>query len=239
MEEPPSELAPPVATSPPSDALPDTLPPFNLAAALERMGGRHSLVRKVITGFYTGFSTSSAELERLAAASRWEELLRLAHTLKGIAATLDATTLTEATGALEQTLLHRGDGEIPAEEVRGLLDAVKIELAVALEAAALVVLPTTAPPNAAQPDSARPPVSAPPIDFNEINRLITDLQASLGKRSPKARKALIPLQDALAGRSLDTHLNALSAHLDRYDFPSAQNALSALLADLPSAEASS
>ncbi|CAK0762986.1 hypothetical protein CCP3SC15_290004 [Gammaproteobacteria bacterium] len=50
---------------------------------------------------------------------------------------------------------------------------------------------------------------------------------------------MAPLRKALAGCNLDSHLNALMAHLDRFDFRGAENILATLTAGLPSQKSNS
>ncbi|CAK0745608.1 two-component system, sensor histidine kinase and response regulator [Gammaproteobacteria bacterium] len=221
--EPPAEpLPPPAAIAPPSD-FPDSLPPFDLAAAVMRMSGKREMVRKTLIGFHKIFGNAPAEFDRLVGENRFDELLRLAHTLKGIAATLEAAALTKAAGILENALINAR-----IDDARSLVDAVKVELLPALAAAVRVI------PTEVVPESPPPPATVPTIPHDEVNRLIAELRTLLAKNSTKARKAVIPLRDALAGYNLDLQLNALMAHLERFDFRGAENALVTLTAGLPS-----
>ena len=215
------------------DDLPDFLPPFNLSAAVARMGGNRRLVRKVLASFHKNFSSAPLEFDRLTTEERWDELLRLAHTLKGVAATLDAAALTGVSAALEAVLFSGHGAEAPVEQVRALVESVKGELAVALTAAAPVAGPPMPASGPAFGEVAQPPATTLLIDIDDVRRLIAELQALLGKRSAKARKALAPLREALSGGMHDARLNDISTLLDRYDFPGAQDALNALAADLP------
>ena len=188
------------------------------------MAGKKALVRKVMLGFHRSFANASAEFDKLVTEGRLDDALRLTHTLKGLAATLEAAALTEAAAKLEDALLnHRTD------EVRSLVDAVKVELAPALAAASQVALPAVASPVSA-------PITAPSIDHSEVRRLADELRALLAKNSAKSRKLLTPLREALTGSPLASHLDALTAHLDRFDFRGADAALTAFTADLSSSE---
>ncbi|CAK0745921.1 two-component system, sensor histidine kinase and response regulator [Gammaproteobacteria bacterium] len=226
---PPTEPLPPppVVITPPPD-FPDFLPPFDLAAAVARMNGKRGVVRKVLVSFHKSFGNAPTEFERLVGEGRFDELLRLAHTLKGIAATLEAAALTKAAAALETALLNTH-----TDDVRSLVDALKIELLIALAAAARIT-PAVAASELPQPLSV-----IPIIHRDELNRLIAELQTLLAKNSAKARKAVIPLREALVGCNLDSHLNTLATHLERFDFRGAENALATLTAGLPSQESNS
>ena len=143
-----TQLAPVVVADLPAD-----LPPFDLGAALTRMGGRTHLVRKTLFGFNEAFVDTGATFDRLLASRAYGDLERLAHTLKGIAATLDAWALTGAAGALE-VALHSSD----FSEVSQLVDAVKSELYPALAAAASIGATRTVTPE--------PPVGEKELDVD-------------------------------------------------------------------------
>ena len=112
------------------DVLPEYLPPFDIPAALARMGGRTKLLRNVIISFADNFEQTPVEMGRLLADGRLEDLERLAHSLKGVASTLEASALTHAAGILEQAL-H----EQTCSEPSALVGHVKSELETALKAA--------------------------------------------------------------------------------------------------------
>ena len=210
------------------DDLPESLPPFDLFAAMARLGGNRRLMRRLLVTFHTSFAGAPREFDRLTTEAGRGELFRLAHTLKGVAATLEAAALTDVAAALEAALLPGSNVETPLEEVRALVGAVKGELAVALTATAGLAIAPSAP---ARAETDRPPPTTLAIDLDDVTRLIAELQALLGKRSAKARKALAPLREALTGSPHGVQLNAISTLLDRYDFPGAQEALNTLAAD--------
>ena len=204
------------------------LPPFDLVAATARLLGNRKMVRQVIAGFHQSYATAATDLDRLMNEGRLDEVLGLAHNLKSVAGTLEASALTKAAAALERVLL---DGNLG--KVEPLIDAVKRELEPALLAASRVVMP--AAPTRVSPVSS----TSPSFDLGEARPLIAELRAQLVRNSSKAYKAIAPLGDALSGIGLDHHLNALTNHLDRFDFRGAEAALAALEADLPQKEATS
>ena len=210
--------------------LPDTLPPFNLTAAIARMMGKRALVYRALLDFHKRFYHAPEEFEQLLTGNRRDDLLRLTHTLKGIAATLEATTLAKAAGTLENALLNE-----PATVMQPLVETVITELAPALTAAAHLL----SSERSAQEAVPLPPLaSSSNIDLVKLRQHIVELQTLLEKHSTKARKALLPLREALVGCHLETHLNTLSEQLDRFDFRGAENTLATITAGLPPQESS-
>jgi signal transduction histidine kinase/DNA-binding response OmpR family regulator/HPt (histidine-containing phosphotransfer) domain-containing protein len=252
-----SPAAPPPDPEPPDPEPPDLEPgklpgrlgPFNLATAVARLAGNGDLLQRVLVGFHRSFADSAAEMDRLLADGKHDDLLRLAHTLKGAAATLEAPALMDAAAALEGALAGAlADGFTAG--LSPLVAALKIQLAPALAAAGMT------PPAAVQPMSGTlshgargtdtlivdPPIIDTPIagtrviDHAEARHLVAELEPLLAKSSIKARKVLARLQAALAGAGFESHLHPLAACLERFDFKGAEGALTALAAVLPAQE---
>jgi HPt (histidine-containing phosphotransfer) domain-containing protein len=82
--------------------LPDALPPFDLPAALKRTNGKGALLRRLMICFYEDFQHTITELHQHIDAGKNQDAQRLAHSLKGVAATLEASDLAATAAALEQ-----------------------------------------------------------------------------------------------------------------------------------------
>jgi PAS domain S-box-containing protein len=100
---PPTVAVQPVALTTP-DSIPDHLPPFDIPAALARNNGKPKLIRKLLLTFHDRYANVVSELQRLLDENKAEEAERLAHSLKSLAAALEARELTEAALAVEKTL---------------------------------------------------------------------------------------------------------------------------------------
>jgi two-component system, sensor histidine kinase and response regulator len=86
------------------EELPAQLPPFDIQAALARTNGKPKLLRKMLRGFHQQYTHAAIDLRAQLNAGQVEEAHRLAHSLKGVAATLEARELAEAAAALGQAL---------------------------------------------------------------------------------------------------------------------------------------
>ena len=75
------------------DYLPEKLAPFDIQAVLRRTNGKPRLVRKMMLSFRNQYAHAGTELRQLIDQGKMEEAQRFAHTLKGIARTLEAAEL--------------------------------------------------------------------------------------------------------------------------------------------------
>jgi two-component system, sensor histidine kinase and response regulator len=136
---PPRAPAPEPAA--PRNGLPERLPPFNLQAALARANGKETLLRTMIGRFHTSYAEAGAALRSQIGAKKIEDAHRFAHSLKGVAATLEAGELSAAAAALEQALAGQQQdgqplGRPQMEAVDALIDRLEVALKPALAAAA-------------------------------------------------------------------------------------------------------
>jgi len=103
--------------------LPGQLPPFDLPAALARVG-KPMLLRKLMLGFCDLYKSAGSDLREHIAKGRNQDAERLAHSLKSVAAMLEAGDLTKASFSVE-IALRSGETENLAsliETLEGALD---------------------------------------------------------------------------------------------------------------------
>jgi PAS domain S-box-containing protein len=92
----------PAASS--SEDIPEHLSPFDIPAALARANGKPKLLRKMLLSFREQYKGAASELRQQIADGKTEEAGRLAHSLKGVAATLEAKELAAAAANIEQAI---------------------------------------------------------------------------------------------------------------------------------------
>jgi PAS domain S-box-containing protein len=120
----------PVELAPPEDGVPAHLPPFDIQAALEWTNGKPTLLRKMLLRFGGQFENTGAELREHMAKGGVADAERLAHSLKGVAATLEAGGLARAAYSVELAFRTKD-----MEALGSLIDALEKELAPAIAAA--------------------------------------------------------------------------------------------------------
>ena len=116
---------------PVGEDLPDEVPPFDIAAALPRVLGKRSLLRKLIVKFHQTYAAACPDLDRIAATGAWDELASFIHTLKSVSGTLEASALFHLAEDMEAAL-HEGRTDFAT----ALLPRLRGELDLALAAAA-------------------------------------------------------------------------------------------------------
>ncbi|MBL6080476.1 response regulator [Belnapia sp. T18] len=166
------------------DGLPDTLPPFDLAAALNRLNGKRALLRKLIVDFGMRFAGAVTELRRAFGRDEWQEARRIAHTLRGVAGSLEIRDVAEAARLLEDAAQARR-----SEGVEALLVRLEQAMEPALAAARGLASPAA---QAAAAESA---------DMAALQPIIAELRGLLQRRSLRARKVLEALEAAFGAGS--------------------------------------
>jgi PAS domain S-box-containing protein len=144
------------------DDFPQQLPPFDLPAALQRANGKPGLLRKMLLSFREQFKGAPSELRQQIAEGKTEEAGRLAHSLKGVAATLEAKDLTNAAASLENAIR-----EGVMEGLNALIETVETELEPAIAAAGSL------------DRRVAPPASTPegPVSKSDMTILLVDDQS--------------------------------------------------------------
>jgi two-component system, sensor histidine kinase and response regulator len=132
---PSPEIPQPPLTLPVEDSIPDQLPPFDIPAALLRNNGKPKLIHKLLLTFHERYANAIAELRGNLDENKDEEAQRLVHSLKSLAAALEANQLADAAFAVEKAL---GAGH--KETLSPLIDILEKEL-VPATAAASTILP--------------------------------------------------------------------------------------------------
>lgn len=205
-----------VAATEPVAELPDTLPPFNIDAALRRVNGKRALLRKLITGFGDGFASTVADLHAQIAGGALIEARRLAHTLKGTAGSLELVEVAQVAAEIEAAIAAGTlDGLGP------LLTRLDEHLSPAIAAAASL----------SPAGSTAAPQDAAVIDPAAVEAALTDLRGLVKRRSLGARGGFERFAQASGMAAETIRLHPLKAALDALDYGRAAELLDAETGD--------
>lgn len=104
---------------------PDAQQPIcNLNNSLERLGGRRELLCDLLQFYLEDHVNLLKRIETAAESGDPENLIRAAHSIKGLAANFDATRVTESANKVMEAT-RAGYGRSPWQEIRALAAAAK------------------------------------------------------------------------------------------------------------------
>ena len=196
--------------------LPAELPPFDIQTALVRVNGKAPLLRKLILSFATNYRAAAAKMREDVASGALDDARRLAHTIKGVAGSLELRKVAEASRQLEDALAHR-----ELMQIDELVDRLDLALQPAL-AAARSLQPTETATETAQEGHLDAAGRADAV------RLLGELREQLGKRGMRARKTFEALEQALSGSAEAKLLGDIREPISRLDFVNALAGLDAV-----------
>ena len=214
------ELPDPTAATETS-ALPAALPGLDLAAALGNVGGDRKFLRKLLHEFHHDHAADARRLRDALAQADLTTSRRLAHTLKGIAATLAAAALQACAGQLETQI-----SEGRSDDLASLLQELEDSLETLMHGIAGLPPPANTLPAA---DSSGCDCAAVGERLDALERLLHDMD-------PEAAATARALSAALAfdsDESIRLRLSQLEQEVDAFDFDAALRTLEALRISLP------
>ncbi|WP_273726964.1 response regulator [Brucella gallinifaecis] len=190
--------------------LPQHLPPFDLARALVRVNGKQALLRRLIISFYDDFHNAVEMLKGQIVSGDLTAARRLAHTLKGVAASLELPDVSRIAAEVELAIANE-----QTIGIESTLTALDIALKPALKAADS--LRSHKPESAQQSD-----IGVPQSDFDAA---VASLREHLTRRSMRARSsfdALLQLSGSLPENEAQAAaLKEVKSALDKLDYETA------------------
>ncbi len=209
------------ASSAETPALMPEMPGIETAEGLARMAGNVRAYRRLLLKFVENQAGTVTEIRKAAAQGDGALARRLAHTLKGVAGTIGATTLAQAARDLETALLKDG-----ADPLDGPLSKAGDEL----ERIVSVIRA------AASPDG---PATAGPETTGDLMARLGRLRETLAHYDVEAEDLLSDLLGRLTDPTLAAALKHMHDHVARYEFDGALELLDALLESLSATPAGS
>ena len=202
--------APAPPTSPRIEGLPE-LPGVEVASALARVSGNVGLLRNLLMEFRQSWSDVVPRLQAAQDQSDFDQAVHLAHSLKGLSATLSMKAVSEAAAFLEKQF--KAKERVDLEELDEAMQAVLPGLAALHDQSQLTQEPL---------DTDREGLPTPSQILADLHELILDNDFEAGDK-------LLDLRRVLPERGpWSEALEALRSDLDRLDFDAAKQSLVAL-----------
>ncbi|MFK4825863.1 response regulator [Paenochrobactrum sp. BZR 588] len=194
--------------------LPDELSPFDIKAALVRVNGKRSLLRKLIINFADSFENVVKELKDKQLANDMEPARRQAHTLKGVAASLELAQVSKAAHQLE--LAYAAQDLSNIETLLSNLET--------------FILPALTAARSLQPSQQQNSiVKITGLNFDDCMNDTSVLRELLVKRSLRARSQFEELAKKLNTATTDMPLLSVKQAIDKLDYDQALKVLDQLL----------
>ena len=192
------------------------LPGLDVPAALQRLSGNVALFRNLLNEFQRTWCDVIPQIRHAIEQQRLDKAMVLAHTLRGVAATLSMGHVATAASSLEDQL-KREDLEHVSETVSALDNALQEVLP------ALSQLPA--------PAAAPAPLS---VDVAALLPRLDELADMLADHNFEATECFEAVQASLGDGPWKEALEALQLDIDNLDFARAQNSLVKLKESLAS-----
>ncbi len=199
----------------PPAALPESLSPFDLEKALTRVNGKKDLLRRLILGFGEQYAGAADLLRDQMEKGAQVDAHRLAHSLKGVAASLELSEVRECARQLEENLSPGA----PPVNLPSMIDRLETALRPAIAAARSLTTGTANP--------ASPQRDITPADTAAITRQCVQLRDLLERRSLGARASFRALAHQLGWSDQESEQHPLSQALNKLDYSEALTHLSA------------
>jgi len=203
--------------------LPD-LPGIDTNAGVQRVGGSVESYLKLLKKFVSNQADAINEIIHSHANGSNEEAVRLAHTLKGVSATLGADELSSIAAKLEKSLNEQPEllPETLLEQTSAALEQTLTLLRSALN---------LEPPSPEGESAAATPAELTnlPADFKDK---LESLMEKLEQYDSETDELLDDILMAAAGTAQESALKALSEPIGQYDFEGAAEQLKAILKQL-------
>ncbi|SDE47433.1 response regulator [Rhodospira trueperi] len=199
---------------------------LDVRQAVRSVNGKVELLRRLLNDFARNQGVQSLVLHQAVREGRLEDARHIAHTLKGTAATIGATQVARAAGAVETALAK---GEAPSEEKMDRLGSALSPLIKSILAMQPAPRMADVP---ASDDSATAPETAPTAtaDTQALRKTLAALQAALSAGDPSSEGLAETLAGRLSGARPDLKAEAevLTAAAASFDFDDALAALERL-----------
>ena len=198
----------------PAEALPDTLPGINVAAALSRLNGNSSLLQKILIEFRDTNKTTISDIREAMEARDRDKTLQILHTLKGVAGSICAASLAKTAVKCETAVRHDNEAAMP--DLFHTLERQLAELFASIELLEGTGARTAVTVNSEETGS---------VDLDALAAELRELYGQLGQNRVSAVKLFRQLKSRLPATKERT---SLEKQVDSFNFNGAQTKLAHL-----------
>ena len=221
---PPIEVAPPPepTTPPATESLPESLPGFDLAAGLKRLGGNQRLYRKLLLDFGADYGDAAGQIKDALAAGDFDQAHSLVHNIKGLAGNLDAGHMQAAAVAMEKLVKGQTPIDVSDEELTRKF----AQLETAINQARKAVQTIGSPAEEKNPEASADWLAELPAEqaeeITEKIKAAADMGdvmqvASIAEALKSATPSTTPFSDELIRLADDFDLDGIQSFMSEFD----------------------
>jgi two-component system sensor histidine kinase/response regulator len=194
--------------------LPESLPGFDLKTAIMRLMGNRKLFDKLLRDFVQNYANISSKIREAIDSNDTAMAQRLAHTFKGVAGNLSATTLYNISQEIEAAI-RQGD--------RALINAGLDNLEEGMQ----VIVETVTHMSPGEEAGGSPSTAVKPlqVDIAMLTRSLVELDSLLQKNSLQARKQWAEIKKLITAGGGQSIVEQLHGSIYRLDFKGARSQL--------------
>jgi two-component system sensor histidine kinase/response regulator len=194
---------------------------ISVSDGLKRVGGNEKLYRKLLIQFLDTNRESVNEIREALKIKDQTLAVRLAHTVKGVAATLGANALAQVAGELEKALQSEETGELS-----NLLEQFESHLNQVMQSVENFQANIKEKPERSERSDQSP------VDSAVVSPIIKELFDLMETDLGEARSRLEDLAGHLANSDLGEQFKMLESQMDLFDIPDALDTLKAIANEL-------
>jgi len=197
------------------DELPLELPGINMNEGLKNVGSKKGFFKKLLFDFYKDYQAVAGEITEALSNGQTGYVQRMAHTIKGVAATIGAEHLKKNASDLEEAFIYdtRGDKQTLLSELTGSIDEVIESIGTMLK-----------PDGESHPEETEGE-DVQHIDLEKVGHLMTELMDLLREGDASAEESFEALRDSIIGSRFRESVEKLQEQIASYDFEYAQDTL--------------
>ena len=193
--------------------LPESLPGISIEAGLKNLQGNRKLFKKLLKEFYQDHSQDISIIREAINLEELEKAQRIAHTIKGVAATMGAQELHKKAKELEAVIKQNEKASY-----NDLIDQMAMVMTVVIKGLAEL---DQQPLEPAESQSIQG-------NFDEIFVLLTKLEELLDEMDPAAEETVLLLTEKLGGLGDKKVMKKLSKQVNNFEFEEAIDSLAKL-----------
>jgi len=195
------------------------MPGIDQAEALKVLNGKQHLFLEMLHDFQENFGTLPTRLRELSGVNEWEEIQTIAHTIKGVASYIGASSLMKQAGTLENHL-KAGKQDEAANRLVSFIDEINTVLS------SLALLPAAIEEDHLAEESA---LENAEFDRELVGERINLLISQLENGELAAEEQLAEVRQLLSGFGLDDRLRSITNLVDDIEYEQAAEQTEILL----------